>query len=286
VSWKQIALEVPDALKDAVVGELSDSGVIGIWEEIAADPASTRLVAFFSDESNLDQIESRIHDVFERDRRHLPSISRSEVQEHDWNEEWKKSYTSFPIGKDFFIIPSWETSECPPDRLPIRVDPGQAFGTGTHETTQLTVAELERWVESHHVVLDVGTGSGILALASRLLGAKTVIACDIDPDAVRVATSNIDRNNQANILSFCGSVDSVCNGSIDLLLANLTADVIIELFPEFNRVVGKRGLAIFSGILNEHREEIVDACRKFHFKIHEEITRGEWLVVVTEKQMK
>jgi ribosomal protein L11 methyltransferase len=142
---------------------------------------------------------------------------------------------------------------------------------------------LERWVESNYVVLDVGTGSGILALASRLLGARRVIACDIDPVAIHVANSNIERNNERDVLSFCGSVDCVSPETADLLLANLTAEVIIELFPEFGRIVKPCGLAIFSGILNEQREEIVAACDRFQFRIHEEITRGEWLVLIAEK---
>jgi ribosomal protein L11 methyltransferase len=280
--WKQITFDVPDELKDAIVGELSDGGVAGVWEE-SLTPNSTRLVAYFNDHSDLNRIEGRIREIFDRDRSKAPSIDRKLLENHDWTEEWKKSYTSFPVGKDFFVIPSWEDAPCPDDRLPIRIDPGQAFGTGTHETTQLTMEALERWVERHQIILDVGTGSGILALACRLLGASRVIACDIDPVAVQVAALNIERNEQRDIFSFCGSVDSIAKQSVDLLLANLTAEVITELFLEFGRIIKHRGLAIFSGILNEQREEIIDTCKKFHFTIHEEITRGEWLVIVTEK---
>ena len=279
--WNQISLDVPDDLKDAVVGELSESA--GVWEDMATTPGSTRLVAYFANHPNLDGIETCIHDIFARDRRRPPAISRKIVEECDWTEQWRKSYTSFPIGNDFFIIPSWVNAPCPDDRLPIRIDPGQAFGTGTHETTQLTIEALERWVEPDQTVLDVGTGSGILALASRLLGAQRVIACDIDAVAMHVATTNIERNDQEDILAFCGSVDCVHDGSVDLLLANLNAELIIELFSEFIRIVQPHGLAIFSGILNEQREEIIEAIKHHHFRIHEEITRGEWLVMVTEK---
>jgi len=181
------------------------------------------------------------------------------------------------------VIPSWINTPCPDERLPIRIDPGQAFGTGTHETTQLTMELLERWVEPHHIVLDVGTGSGILAIASRLLGARKVIACDIDPVAVQVARANVTRNQEGEIWAFCGSVDCIGNGRLQLLLGNLTADVIIELFPEFDRILSPKGIAIFSGILNEQRENIFDVCRRFRFTIHEEIARGEWLALVAEK---
>src|SRR5579884_2979282 len=232
--WKQISFEVPDELKDAVIGELSDRSLAGVWEETSG-PDSARLIAYFSGIADWDRIEGRIHDIFDRSRRSLPRITHRIVEEHDWTEEWKKSYTSFPIANDFFVIPSWENPICPDDRLPIRIDPGQAFGTGTHETTQLTMEVLERWIEPAHVVLDVGTGSGILAVASRLLGAKQVVAFDIDPIAVQVARSNIERNGQHAISTFCGSVDAIAADQIDLLLANLTAEVIMELFPEFAR---------------------------------------------------
>src|SRR5215471_5733540 len=209
MSWNQLTLDVPDDLIDTIVGELSSDGVAGVWEKPSPEPGRTRLVLYFGHRSNLDKIEGAVRSIFQRIQRQGPAMSRGVVEERDWTEEWKKSYTGFPIADSFFVIPSWENVVCPNDRLPIRLDPGQAFGTGTHETTQLTMEALERWVEANHVVLDVGTGSGILALASRLLGARRVIACDIDPVAIHVTNSNIERNNERDVLSFCGSVDCV-----------------------------------------------------------------------------
>ena len=146
MSWKQISFDVADDLKDAVIGELSEEDVAGAWE------TDTGLVLYFSPRSDLEGIENRIRAVFVRSLQQTPNFSRSIVEDCDWTGEWKKSYTSFPIGDDFFVIPSWEDSNCPSDRLPIRIDPGQAFGTGTHETTQITVEALERWIEPRHVV--------------------------------------------------------------------------------------------------------------------------------------
>jgi ribosomal protein L11 methyltransferase len=285
MSWNQLTLDVPDDLKDAVVGELSDDGVAGVWESDTPQPGLTRLVLYFSRRSNLEKIESRVRTIFDRMRRGDPVMSRSIVEERDWTEEWKKSYTSFPIGDDFYVIPSWEECKCPHDRLPIRIDPGQAFGTGTHETTQLTVEALERWIEPEYVVLDVGTGSGILAIASRLLGAKRVFACDIDPIATHVAQANIKRNAENDVSTFCGSIDAVNSDSIHLLMGNLTADLIITLFPELNRVLKQYAIAIFSGILHEQAEEVRDVITRSGFAVHEELTRGEWLALVTEKHV-
>jgi ribosomal protein L11 methyltransferase len=285
MSWNELSLDVPDDLKDAIIGEISDDGVAGVWEAESSLAGSTRLVLYFSSRSDLDKIEKQIRTIFRRIGGAQPLISRSVVEERDWTEEWKKSYTSFPLGDDFFVIPSWEHSECPDDRLLIRIDPGQAFGTGTHETTQLTVQALERWVEPDHIVLDLGTGSGILAIASRLLGAKAVFACDIDAVAVDVARANIDRNAESRVWTFCGSVDAVRSGCVRLVLCNLTADVIISLFDEIARVLQPHGVAIFSGILQEQNEEIREAMFRFGFTVHEELTQGEWLAFVAEKHV-
>ena len=285
MSWHQLTLDVPDDLKDAIVGELSGEGVAGVWETHAPAPGITRLVFYFGPRSDLERIENEIRTVFDRSSRRSPVVLRSVVEECDWTEEWKKSYTSFPIGNDFFVVPSWEECHCPYDRLPIRIDPGQAFGTGTHETTQLTIEALERWVEGHHIVLDLGTGSGILAIASRLLGAKEVYACDIDPVAVQVARANIERNAENQVWTFSGSVDAVKSHSVRLLLCNLTADLIISLLPELDRVLQPRGIAILSGVLHEQGEELREVITRFGFTIHEEITRGEWLAVIAEKHV-
>src|SRR4051812_43574376 len=172
MSWNQLTVEVPDDLVDTVVGEASTSGISGVWENPAPQSGLTLLVLYFHPRVDLEKFEGAIHDIFQRAGRQRPVIARSLVEDRDWTEEWKKSYTSFEVGDDFFIIPSWETTICPEERLPIRIDPGQAFGTGTHETTQMTMEALSRWVEPEQTVLDAGTGSGILAIAARLLGAK------------------------------------------------------------------------------------------------------------------
>jgi len=283
MSWNQLTIDVPDDLIDAVVGELSGDGVAGVWESHSPEPGLTRVVLYFDPRSNLEEVERVVRAVFQRAEKPNPAISRRIVEECDWTEEWKKSYTSFPISDDFFVIPSWENTVCPDDRLPIRIDPGQAFGTGTHETTQMTMEALARWVEPDHVVLDVGTGSGILAIASRLLGARAIFACDNDPVAAQVARANIERNSQDHIHTFCGSIDSVQTASTGLMLGNLTAEVITNLLPEFHRVLAPRGMAILSGILLEQAEELRARTIDSGFVIHEEITQGEWLALVVEK---
>src|SRR5436309_14097551 len=283
MSWNQLTVDVPDDLVDAVVGELSGDAVAGVWEHESPQSGYTRLVLYFGPRSNLEKIQRHIRAVFSRSARPDPRISTTVVEDCDWTEEWKKSYTSFPLGDDFFVIPGWENPVVPHDRLPIRIDPGQAFGTGTHETTQLMIEALERWVEPDQLILDVGTGSGILAIAARLLGGKKVFACDVDPVAVQVANANIERNGEDGIWTFCGSVDAVNKDFVHLAMGNLTADLVIDLFPEFDRVLKRRGRAILSGILLDQADEIRESLRRFHFTIYEELTRGEWLALICEK---
>jgi ribosomal protein L11 methyltransferase len=285
MSWNQLTVDVPDDLIDAVVGELSGHGVEGVWESHSPESGFTRLVLYFGLRSNLVRIEDEVRTLFSRCGRQNPAISRTVVEDCDWTEEWRKSYTSFTVGDDFFVVPSWENPMVPDDRLAIRIDPGQAFGTGTHETTQLTIEALERWLEPEQVVLDVGTGSGILAIAARLLGAKKVFACDTDPVAVQVARANIERNSEDHVLTFCGSLDAVTSDTVHLLMGNLTADLIAALFPEFQRVLRPHGIAIFSGILNDQIEDIRKCLARFHFTVYEELTRGEWLALVCEKHV-
>ncbi len=283
MSWNQLTVDVPDDLVDAVVGELSADAVAGVWENESPHSGYTRLVLYFGFRSNVERIQRHIRAVFGRSGRQDPAISATIVQECDWTQEWKKSYTSFPVGDDFFVIPGWENPVVPHDRLPIRIDPGQAFGTGTHETTQLMIEALERWVEPDQLILDVGTGSGILAIAARLLGGKKVFACDVDPVAVQVANANIERNGEDGIWTFCGSVDAVNKDFVHLAMGNLTADLVVDLFPEFDRVVKRHGIAILSGILLEQADEIRDTIRRFHFTVYEELTMGEWLALICEK---
>src|SRR5262245_16229790 len=125
MSWNQLTLDVPDHLVDALVGELSGDGVAGVWEISAPHPGVTPLILYFNHRSDLAKIENTVGSIFKRAGHESPGILRAVLEERDWTQEWKKSYRSFPIADSFFVIPSWETSMCPDDRLPIRIDPGQ-----------------------------------------------------------------------------------------------------------------------------------------------------------------
>jgi ribosomal protein L11 methyltransferase len=285
-SCQQLTIDVPEQLKDAVIGELSELGADGFWESGEPSPSITRLEVYFSNPIRLEDVELRLSPIFFGSSLSLPRIVTGTVADRDWLGEWKKSYVSFPIGRGFYIIPSWSESACPADRMPIRIDPGQAFGTGTHETTQLTLECLEDRageVNTSGLVLDLGTGSGILAIAARLLGCRHVIGCDNDSDSMHVAAENIERNTEQFIPIYCGSMDAARTESVDLLLCNLTADVISQVFSEIDRALKAGGSVIFSGILVEQRDLIRDIVKGHAWTIEDDRTRGEWIALVVRK---
>ena len=171
-----------------------------------------------------------------------------EEENRDWVQEARDLLQPMEVGRRFFLVPEWRDDPTPPGRFRITVNPGLAFGTGVHETTRLCLEALEELVTPGIDVLDVGTGSGILAEAARLLGAARVIACDIDPEAVRIAGQG-----------FIGSADAVRSATVDLVVANISPEAIIALAPEFARVLRAGGTLVASGF-NVSEVEAVRAC--------------------------
>jgi len=277
--WTEIALLVPDSLKDAVSGELSELGAAGLWENEEAPSGHTRLVAYFESAPELEALRTILQPIFQSEGLELPELESSRLKDQDWGEQWKKHWSSFPLGRRFFVVPSWSDSTCPADRDPIYIDPGQAFGTGTHETTQLTLEAMEVWMEPRKVVLDLGTGSGILTIAARLLDARHVHGCDTDPVAIAVARENVERNEQS-IGLMCGSIDAIASKSVGFLLCNLTADAISELLPDIQRAMRPHAIAVFSGILTSQGRDIRQKAGPLGLSVLQERNRGEWCALV------
>jgi ribosomal protein L11 methyltransferase len=283
-NWIEIVFIVPNSLNDSMSGALAELGAAGVWESAEPLPDCTRLVAYFESSVNIDEVRETVNALFERSDEIPPEMTLNRVVDRDWGEVWKKSWSSFPLARRFFVIPSWSDVDCPSDRLPIRIDPGQAFGTGTHETTQLTLQAMEVWLEPRHTLMDVGTGSGILAIAASMLGARAVFACDNDPVAVEVARENIERNATEPIRLMCGSIDSVASGAVGFIACNLTADGIAEIFPEICRVMRPHGIAVLSGILTVQSAAIRLRAATLGLAVLEETTRGDWCALVLRKK--
>ena len=274
MSWLTITILVPDELlKEAIIGEFSGDAISGVWER-PHESGFSEVVFYFAlgDLPRLSQ--PRIRRVFERHDYPAPDIKIDEEEDVDWTIEWRKGFSSFALGKRFRVVPGWEEPPSGDSRIALRIDPGMAFGTGTHESTQMVVESLEH-LNLNVPVVDLGTGSGILAIAAIKLGADCIAVCDIDVDAVSVAQSNF-RRNQVTAALYIGTIDAIQTASIGIVLANLTCDVIISKLSEITRVLQPAGMAVFSGFLTSQAASIEEHVASAGLKLLERVERGEW----------
>lgn len=182
------------------------------------------------------------------------------IKEEDWSNEWKKYYHPIRVGKKMIICPSWESCEQNEDDVKITLDPGMAFGTGTHETTRLCMQLLENYITDETRMLDVGCGSGILAITALLLGAKSAVGVDIDELAVKVAQENAERNQVSDKLQLiCGDLTAKVEGKYDVICANIVADVIIRMSHDICSFMHKDSVLLCSGIIEPREAEVMRA---------------------------
>ena len=211
------------------------------------------------------------------------------VKEEDWENNWKQYFKPFKVGEKFVIKPSWETYDEHTNRTILEIDPSSSFGTGTHETTKLCIETLENYVKKGDKVLDMGTGSGILSVASLLLGAKNIVALDIDQNSVKIAKENLEKNNLSDFTLYCGNVISDNEleqkiwDSYDVVVANIVADVIIGMKEILFKNVKDGGTLITSGIIKERYEEVQDALLATGFELVEFKEKNDWVALVLKK---
>lgn len=262
-------------------GDLIDESILNADKTIAsvsvyipAERSATDAIAFIKDRLADEKLEGKLEIVG--------------VKEEDWATSWKAFYHTTRIGKKMVIVPMWEEYEPEEGDVVIRMDPGMAFGTGTHETTKLVIELLERYTKPGCRMLDVGCGSGILAICASKLGAKICRAYDIDPVAVRVAKENIEVSGQTNIS--CAQSDllrqvDVSDGKYDLITANIVADIIIRMAPDVAAYMNEGATLLASGIITERAEEVVSALKENGLNVIDRIDDNGWcaLVVTADK---
>lgn len=205
------------------------------------------------------------------------------VNESDWANTWRQYYKPLHIGSRIVIVPKWEDYEALGDELVVRMDPGMAFGTGSHETTKLVIGMLERRVSDGCTLLDVGCGSGILAICGKKLGAGVCRAYDIDPIAVEVAAENAAENGCE---IECGTSDllrGVKAGEYDVICANIVADIIIRMAPDIGAFMGAHSTLLASGIISERAAEVVDALEANGLYIAESLEENGWCALAVKK---
>lgn len=209
------------------------------------------------------------------------------VNEEDWANSWRAYYKPVKVGERMVICPAWEQYQPAEGELVIRMDPGMAFGTGTHETTRLVIRLLERYTTPGCRMLDVGTGTGILAICAARLGAGLCRAYDIDPTAVRVARENIKDSGLSQVT--CDRSDllkqvDLTDGPYDLICANIVADIIIRMAPDVGRYLKDDGVLLVSGIIRERCGDVQEALAKEGLLVVEELDDNDWCALALKKR--
>ncbi|SFE28763.1 50S ribosomal protein L11 methyltransferase [Alteribacillus iranensis] len=211
-------------------------------------------------------------------------VTLKEVHEEDWADSWKKYYKPVQVTKTLTISPSWEDYQPKPGEKVIELDPGMAFGTGTHPTTVLCLTMLEERIHGGEAVIDVGTGSGILSIASAKFGAEQILALDVDDKAVQVAEENIDLNNESNRIHVRkNNLLDYTEEKADIIVANILAEIILDMINEAYQVLHSNGIFITSGIISRKREEVETALLQAGFEIVEVKEMDDWVSIAAKK---
>jgi ribosomal protein L11 methyltransferase len=301
-SWLEVSLLLDGELVEAVsevFARFASDGVVIESTGVASSPDDSeghavgllRVCAYLPVDDNLEEKRRKLEEAlwYLGRIRSLPEAQYRTIQDQDWSQAWKQHYQPILVGERLVIVPAWLESPAP-ERVPIRIDPGMAFGTGTHPTTQLCLELLEacmaQVVPQETEIIDVGCGSGILSIAALKLGARKAVAVDIDAQAVAVTQENAALNGVTERLEVgLGSVAELRDGAFSIrsgqiVVANILALVIIQLLSAgFADLLRPGGAAIFSGILAEQEGDVVGACEKAGLKLARRRQSGDWVAL-------
>lgn len=263
-------------------------------EKFRLDPkdypeSNIRIVVYFDETQDIDGRLKEIDQYIDQtDLAHKDDIEIDHkiIQESDWENEWKKYFHSFRVSDTFVIVPSWEMQDysyMESDRL-IKLDPGMAFGTGDHPTTSMCLKFIEGIVKPDHKIIDVGTGSGILSIASHLMGARSIKSTDIDELSIKVAYENFLINGcEEDIVLETADLLKDEEKQYDIVIANILAHIIEEMIGDSYSKLNTNGYFIASGIIKEKREEIVSKMTGAGFKINDILEDNGWVSILAEK---
>lgn len=316
MKWNKITLEIREEVEDIVISTLADIGLEGaeiqdkqplseqdkkqmfvdILPDMPEDDGVAYLNFYLDEDEDVNAMLEKVKAELEELRMFVDigsgMITLSQTEDKDWINNWKQYFKQFYVD-DILIIPSWEeVKEEDKDRMIIHIDPGTAFGTGMHETTQLCIRQLKKYVTSETELLDVGTGSGILSIVALKLGAKHAVGTDLDPCAVPAVEENKEANEIpveafdmmiGNIIDDKEVQDKVGYEKYDIVVANILADVLVPLTPVILNQMKKGAIYITSGIIDDKEETVVNAVKAAGLEVLEVTHQGEWVSVTARK---
>lgn len=317
MKWNKFTLKTKTDVEDIIISTLADIGIQGaeiedkqplteedkkqmfvdILPDMPEDDGVAYLNFYLDEDENVEEMLEKVNAELSELRNFVDigegTIATSQTEDKDWINNWKQYFKQFYVD-DILIIPSWEeVKEEDRDRMIIHIDPGTAFGTGMHETTQLCIRQLKKYVTPETELLDVGTGSGILSIVALKLGAKHAVGTDLDPCAVPAVEENKEVNDIppesfdmmiGNIIDDKAIQDRVGYEKYDIVAANILADVLVPLTPVIWNQLKKGGIYITSGIIDDKEETVVKAVKDAGLEILEVTHQGEWVSVTAKKK--
>jgi ribosomal protein L11 methyltransferase len=283
---RKLTFKISDNAKSLVSDFLLGFDSMGVAEDIVEDRGMVEVSAYFPVEADLNMVKESLKNYCSFLGKHLPAFSLGDIDEeeidHSSWEGWRQFLKTVRVSERVAVRPPWEEYLPHGDEIVIEINPSMAFGTGHHETTRLCIRAMEEMMHDKKVgsVLDVGCGSGILAISAVKLGADWALGLDDDPIAVKEAKENLRRNSVSDRVGlFCGQIENV-NGKFDLIVMNISAEAVLHYGGSIRSRLNSKGMLIASGITNARSDEVVSTLVGMRFNLYSKMADGEWVALV------